>query len=65
MSTQDKLDMVIELFRRGLLCQCDEYDDIYDEDRNIIDQELRHIRDCEGRAKAQAMLNETEQEVNE
>ncbi|MES1987478.1 MAG: hypothetical protein V4440_05505 [Pseudomonadota bacterium] len=58
-TTAGRLDYVISLFESGCLCNCNEYDDIFDEDRNVVAAEIRHKLNCEGRLKARELLLET------
>lgn len=61
MSAAGKLEFLLELFRAGYLCNCKEWDEVqhYNEyDELVLIEELRHVENCEGRAKIQAILHE-------
>lgn len=51
-----RLDMVMKLYQSGLLCSCNQYDEIYDEETGTHTKEIRHYRDCMGRLKVQEMI---------
>lgn len=59
-SPAGKLDMVISLYSDGFLCKCDKYDEVIEEGAHgqVYRKELRHKRNCEGRIKAQELLND-------
>lgn len=58
MTKKERIEEIIALYQSGCLCDCTEYDEILDEDRNIIDVELRHKINCVGRLKAQALVTD-------
>lgn len=53
-----RIDMVVDLFLSGNLCDCSEIDEVFDEDRNVIGTEIRHKKTCVGRLKARELLTD-------
>lgn len=55
-----KLDVVLSLYSDGFLCKCNNYEEVIEEGvyGQVYRKELRHKRNCEGRIKAQELLND-------
>lgn len=56
--------LIIEMFYGGLLCKCETYDRVVDYSTGHVEKEIQHHKRCEGRIKAQLMLDEENARVD-
>lgn len=58
MTPADRLHFITELYVQGLLCDCNEWDGVVDDEEFVIGYEVRHHEKCKGRAKVMEILYE-------
>lgn len=58
-NTAGKLNQLIELYRKGFLCNCKSTEIVWRESDNhsYYEEEIKHEDNCSGRIKVQQMLS--------